>query len=295
MKIKELLDWLDAQERFYRFEGDESKEIIGFSSLANYKEGTVTWIKKRENIPENADVQAIALAIVQKNHEANCPNQIITGESKAIFFGIIEHFFHQESTLPKIGQSTYISPEVVIGKNVKIGHNCVLDGKIIIGDNTQIYHNVTIVNKVTLGKNCMIQSGVEIGHDGFGYSEDQEHNKSMVKHYGGVNIGNDVWIGANTTVARGTIDDTSIGDGCKIDNLCQIAHNVQLSNKTAVITGAIVLGSVKTGENAYIAPSIIRNQAQIGADAFVGMGAVVTKDVPENDIVAGVPAKSIKT
>lgn len=76
--------------------------------------------------------------------------------------------------------------------------------------------------------------------------------------------------------------------------MCQIAHNVQLSDKTAVITGAIILGSVKTEENAYIAPSIIRNQAQIGANAFVGMGAVVTKDVPENDVVAGVPAKSIK-
>lgn len=294
MKIKEILDWLDAEERSYNFEGDGSQEVIGFSSLANYKEGSVTWIKRRENIPENADVQAIALAIVQKNHETNCPNQIITEESKAIFFGIIEHFFHQESTLPEIGQGTYISPEVVIGKNVKIGHNCVLDGNIAIGDNTQIYHNVTIINKVTLGKNCMIQSGVEIGHDGFGYSEDREHNKSMVKHYGSVNIGNDVWIGANTTVARGTIDDTIIGDGCKIDNLCQIAHNVQLSNKTAVITGAIILGSVRTGENAYIAPSIIRNQAQIGAGAFVGMGAVVVKDVSKNDVVAGVPAKSIK-
>lgn len=294
MKIKEILDWLDAEKRSYSFEGDGSQEVIGFSSLANYKEGTVTWIKRRENIPENADTQAIALAIVQKNHETNCPNQIITEESKAIFFGIIEHFFHQESTLPEIGQGTYISPEVVIGKNVKIGHNCVLDGKIVIGDNTQIYHNVTIINKVTLGKNCMIQSGVEIGHDGFGYSEDREHNKSMVKHYGGVNIGNDVWIGANTTVARGTIDDTIIEDGCKIDNLCQIAHNVQLSNKTAVITGTIILGSVKTGENAYIAPSIIRNQAQIGANAFVGMGAVVVKDVSKNDVVAGVPAKSIK-
>ncbi len=294
MKIKDILDWLDAEARAYRFEGDKSKEVTGFSSLTNYKEGTVTWIKKRENIPKHADIHAIALAVVQKNHEVDCPNQIITEESKAVFFGIIEHFFHQESVLPEVGQGTYISPEVVIGKNVKIGYNCVLDGKIVIGDNAQIYHNVTIINKVTLGKNCVIQSGVEIGHDGFGYSEDREYNKSMVKHYGGVNIGNDVWIGANTTVARGTIDDTNIGDGCKIDNLCQIAHNVQLSDKTAVITGAIILGSVKTEENAYIAPSIIRNQAQIGANAFVGMGAVVTKDVPENDVVAGVPAKSIK-
>lgn len=294
MKIKEILDWLDAEERSYSFEGDESKEVIGFSSLANYKEGTITWIKKRENIPENADIHAVALAIAQKNHETDCPNQIITEESKAIFFGIIEHFFHQESTLPKIGHGTYISPEVVIGKNVKIGHNCVLDGKIVIGDNTQIYHNVTLINHVTIGENCTIQSGVNIGHDGFSYVESNECNKKMVKHYGGVWIGNDVLIGANTVIARGTIEDTTIKNNCKIDNLCHIAHNVILETSVAVIAGTLLYGSSHMGKNSYIASGIVRNQTNVGNNAFVGMGAIVTKDVPENDIVAGVPGKSIK-
>ncbi|NBI63096.1 hypothetical protein D3Z38_08500 [Clostridiales bacterium] len=294
MKIKDILDWLDAQDRSYSFEGDECQEVIGFSSLANYKEGTVTWIKKRENIPENADIQAIALAIVQKNHETNCPNQIITEESKAVFFGIIEHFFHQDSTLPKIGQGTYISPEVVIGKNVKIGHNCVLDGKIVIGDNTQIYHNVTIINKVTLGKNCMIQSGVNIGHDGFGYAEDDKHNKTMIKHYGGTHIGNNVYIGGNTYIERGVLDNTVISDGCKIDGNCTIGHNSFLGKHCSCVAGTIILGSVQIGARAYIASATIKNQIIVGEFAFVGMGAVVTKDVPPNDMVVGIPAKSIK-
>ena len=78
---------------------------------------------------------------------------------------------------------------------------------------------MSIVNKVSIGSNCVIQSGVVIGHDGFSYSEDPERNKRMIKHHGGVVIGNDVFVGSNTAIARGTIDDTVIGDGTKIDTL----------------------------------------------------------------------------
>ena len=115
----------------------------------------------------------------------------------------------------------------------------------------------------------------------------------MIKHYGGVKIGNNVHIGSQTHVARGTIDDTVIEDGTKIDTLTHIAHNCRIGKNSAIIAGSLLYGSVELGENSYIASGIVRNQIKVGNNSFVGIGSVVLKDV-ENDItVIGIPAKPI--
>ena len=93
--------------------------------------------------------------------------------------------------IPAIGQGTYIGPRVKLGNNVRIGHNCTLDGEITIGDDTVIWNNVVMVNRVTVGSRCTICSGTVIGHDGFGFTEDAAHRKTMVRHFGGVHIGDD--------------------------------------------------------------------------------------------------------
>ena len=181
-----------------------------------------------------------------------------------------------------------------IGNGVKIGHNCTLDGDITIGDGTRLYNNVIIIHHAEIGANCEIQSGVNIGHDGFGYTEDDSHVKTMVKHYGGVSIGNNVYIGGNTYIERGTLDNTIIEDGVKIDGLCLIGHNSVLRKNTAVVAGSILLGSVTLEENAYIASALIRNQAHVGKNGFVGMGSVVTQNVDPDAVVVGVPARKMQ-
>lgn len=290
MKIAAILDYLDSIDMEYSFHGNAQNEFEGFSSLSRYKEGSITWIKNKGNLP--SDSTAIRLAVVSSGIVCDAENSIECVESKRCFFSILEHFFSSEEEAgPSVGNGTYISASVKLGNNVRIGHNCTLDGEITVGDNTRIGNNVVIVNKVSIGNCCDIQSGVVIGHDGFGYVEDGEKHKTMVRHFGGVLIGNDVLLGANSCICRGTIDDTVIGDGTKIDNLSHIAHNCIVGRDVGMAYPCYLGGSSRIGDRAYISHSVVRNQIEVGHDAFVGMGSNVVKDVAPETVVLGNPAR----
>lgn len=292
MKISEILDFLSAEKIAFTFEGNRETTVEGFSSLQHYKPNSFTWIKTGKNIPESLDLSQITLAIVSDGVDTGTiPNTIRTTNSKRAFFSSIEYFYGQEDDRPAVGQFTYISPKVKLGKNVRIGHNCTLDGDITIGDGTVIWNNVVIVNRVTIGRDCDIHSGAVIGHDGYAYTEDALHKKTMIKHFGGVSIGDRVLIGENVCISRGTIDDTILESGVKIDALGHIAHNCWFEEDAAMAVPCSVSGSVHIGRNGYLAGTIIRNQCVIGENAFIGMGAVVVKDVPSGETVVGNPAK----
>ncbi len=295
MKISEILDFLKEENISFSFAGDASASVDGFSSLGHYKPGSLTWIKAEKNIPAGFDLRQIALAIISEEVNADgVPNVIRTAESKRAFFSSIEHFYGQEEERPAVGQFTYISPKVRLGKNVRIGHNCTLDGDITIGDGTVIWNNVVIVNRATIGRNCEIASGVVIGHDGFGYTEDAGHKKAMVKHFGGVTIGDHVTILENCSVSRGVIDDTVIGSGTKIDAEVRVGHNCVIGEASAFICGSQLYGSCQFGRNSYFATGVIKNQTKVGENGFVGMGAVVLKDVAPGETVVGNPAKPFR-
>ncbi|WP_300343820.1 UDP-3-O-(3-hydroxymyristoyl)glucosamine N-acyltransferase [uncultured Oscillibacter sp.] len=292
MKICEILLFLEGEGIPFAFSGDAGAAVEGFSSLARYKPGSFTWIKGQGNIPEGFGLSQIALAFVSEDVDAGAaPNIIRTAQSKRAFFSSIEHFYAREEARPAVGQSTYISPEVKLGKDVRIGHNCTLDGDITIGDGTVIWNNVVIVGRVHIGRDCDIHSGAVIGHDGYAYTEDSAHKKTMVRHFGGVDIGDRVLIGANVCISRGTIDDTVLESGAKVDALGHIAHNCWIGEDAAMAAPCRANGSVHIGKNSYLAGAIVRNQCIIGEDAFVGLGAVVVKDVPPGETVAGNPAK----
>lgn len=297
IKIREILRFLDESKEMFCFKGNEEDEISGFSSLPCYCSDTVTWCKKPESINQlgkSDDLYKLIVGPEGIGDTERCLNLITVENPKKIFFMIVEKFFNHDTELPEIGKGTYISKDVKIGDSVRIGYNCVIDGKVEIGDNTVIYNNVNIINKVKIGKNCVIHSGVNIGHDDYSYTEDEEHNKFMIKHYGGVMIEDDVFVGANSVINRGTIDDTTIGRGSKIDAFCHVSHNVIMGEKNALISGTRLYGSVRTGENVYIASAIVKNQLNVGKNAVIGMGSVVLNDVADDEVVAGVPAKVIK-
>ncbi len=292
MKIQEILTFLQDEKIPYTFVGDPSAQVEGFSSLQHYKPGSFTWIKSQKNISGDIDLSTLALAFVSEGVDADTlPNAIYTPESKHAFFATMEHFYDKRDDRPAIGQFTYIAPTVKLGKNVRIGHNCTLDGDITIGDDTVIWNHVTIMNRVSIGRRCEICSGVIIGHDGFAYTEDDEGHKTMVKSFGGVTIGDNVQISMNSLVDRGTIDDTIIESGAKIDCLCMVGHNCHLEEGAVLIEGTLLYGSCRIGKNAYLAGPMVRNQCTIGEGAFVGMGSVVTKDVAPGQSVVGIPAK----
>lgn len=294
MKISEILDFLSAEKITFTFGGNKETTVEGFSSLQHYKPGSFTWIKTGKNIPESLDLSQITLAIVSDGVDTGTiPNTIHTTNSKRAFFSSIEYFYGQKDDRPAVGQFTYISPKVKLGKNVRIGHNCTLDGDITIGDGTVIWNNVVIVNRVAIGKDCEIASGTVIGQDGFGYTEDGEHKKNMIKHFGGVTIGNRVTILENCSISRGVIDDTMIKSGVKIDAEVRVGHNCRIEEDSVFICGSQLYGSCRFGRNTYFASGVIKNQTTVGENGFVGMGAIVLKDVLPGEIVVGNPARPL--
>ena len=290
IKIDKILNYIERLGEKYDYIGKKDLSVNGFSSLSNYKNGSLTWVKSKKNIPNSFDLSMIELAIVQEEVDLKIPNQIKCKNSKKVFFALLDGLFVEcGNNSEPIGKGTYISPEVKIGKNVIIGNNCVIDGDIEIGDNTRIYHNVTIINRVRIGQNCDIESGVNIGHDGYAFTEDDKHEKTMIKHYGGVKIGSNVHIGGQCHIARGTIDDTIIGSGSKLDTFVHIAHNCNIGENCAILSGSVIMGSVILEDNVQITSSIVLNQVKIERKSFIGAGTPILKNVESDIIIMELP------
>ncbi len=296
MRILDILSWLDEQRMEYRFSGDGRVDITGFSSLAKYKTGTITWVKNKTGYENAGGSRKIRLAVVQEGVAVDIENMIISSASKELFFAILHHFWGQKRKEGSIGEGTIISKGASIASSVSIGCNCTIIGKITIGERTIIENNVVIQGNVNIGSNCIIHSGTVIGCDGYGYYFVGDGTIEKVEHFGRVIIEDKVEIGANACIDRGTIDDTIIGFNSKIDNLVHIAHNVQVGKNVCVVAGAVICGSAKLKNGAYVAPGgIVKNQIEIGENALVGLGAVAIKPVEGSMVVAGVPAKPIRT
>lgn len=284
VKASDIIEWGNVEGYLFEYIGDKDVELIGFSSLRKYKNGSITWINVKNPVDEEV-LPRIRCAVIQKGVTAFPENHFVTEESKKFFFAILTHFFSDRSKGIAERENTYIGKNVKRGRNVRIGCNCVLDGEIFIGDNTVIEHNVTMINRITVGSDCIIHSGTVIGKDGFGFSFDKAKIPQKVTHFGGVQIGDRVEIGCNCAVDRGTIDDTIIGDDVKIDSLSVVAHNSEIGNGTLII-GASIGGSCLVGEKSYIAPrAIIKNKTSLGNNCFVGMMAIVNQDVSDNKMV----------
>jgi UDP-3-O-[3-hydroxymyristoyl] glucosamine N-acyltransferase len=199
----------------------------------------------------------------------------------------------------QIGQNCYIGDNVVIEENVEIGNNCSIDAGtvikkgVVIGDNARISSNVNISHSI-IGNDVLILSGVCIGQDGFGFATDKGiHFK--VSQLGRVVIGNDVEIGANTTIDRGAIGDTVIGDLCRIDNLVQIGHNVIIGKGCVIVSQVGIAGSTKIGDYCVIGGQAgFVGHIEVGSYSQIAGQSGVTKSLPEKSIVGGHPAQAIR-
>lgn len=203
------------------------------------------------------------------------------------------HFFVNRPK-PGIHPTAIVDPGATIGNDVYVGPYCVI-GKAVIGDRCIIESNVRVYDGVVIGKGCNVKPGAVLGGEGFGFERDEEGNKFRFPQIGRLIIGDDVEIGANTCIDRGALSDTLIGDHTKINNLCHIAHNNKIGFNVT-ITGCVnVSGSNVIDDDVWIAPNAsIRGFIHLGKGCMVGMGAVVTKDVPEGETWVGSPARKIK-
>lgn len=181
------------------------------------------------------------------------------------------------------------------GENVSIGKNVVIEDGVIIGSNTIIEHNVVIHSGTVIGECCIIRSGAVIGGEGYGFVNDGELTLRQ-PFIGGVYLGNRVEVGYNCSIVRGAVEDTVLEDDVKLDNLVHIAHDVNIGKGSTITAGVSFCGYVCVGENTRIAPNAtIKQRINVGSNALIGLGAVVTKNVGNNEIVAGNPAKVLRT
>ncbi|HDY87258.1 MAG TPA: UDP-3-O-(3-hydroxymyristoyl)glucosamine N-acyltransferase [bacterium] len=157
------------------------------------------------------------------------------------------------------------------------------------------YHGVTIYDCVKWGKDCFFKPGAVIGHSGFGYERDENNVPILRPHLGGVKIGDSVTVGANSIVARGTFDDTVIGDNVKIDDLVHIPHNCVIGDNTIITAGSIIGGSVTIGKNCWLGLNCtIMQRIKIGDNVTIGIGANIVKDVPDGATYAGFMARPLE-
>lgn len=160
---------------------------------------------------------------------------------------------------------------------------------------SQIHPLSNINDCVSIGKNVDIKPRCCIGYEGFSFEKNEEQELEHFPHLGGVILEDNVRIGAGVCIDRGTLSDTIIGEGTQINNLVHIGHNVITGKYSVIGAGALILGGVRIEDGAWIAPgAIIRDGTKVGRDAIVGMGAVTTKNVADEDTVIGIPARSMK-
>lgn len=185
----------------------------------------------------------------------------------------------------------------VIGAGARIAKGCWIGSHSVVGDGaslgaeTRLFPQVTIYPRAVVGERCLIHSGARIGSDGFGYVfNGGAHRK--IPHVGGCIIGNDVEIGANTTIDRGSIDQTVIGDGTKIDNLCHVAHNVRIGRLCLLAAQVGIAGSVRVEDGVVMAGQVgVSGHHTIGAKATLTAQAGVFSDIPGGEVWGGFPAR----
>lgn len=197
----------------------------------------------------------------------------------------------------KVGKGTYIGEFAVIGRHARIGKNVQIYPQVFIGDycevgdNTILYPGVKIYRECHVGSNCILHAGVVVGGDGFGFAPTGDGSYNKIDQIGNVIIEDDVEIGANTCVDRATMGSTIIHKGVKLDNLCQVAHNVSIGANTVMASQSGCAGSGKIGSQCVIAGQVgIVGHITVGDRVTVAAQSGVTRNVGDDAIVLGSPA-----
>jgi UDP-3-O-[3-hydroxymyristoyl] glucosamine N-acyltransferase len=204
----------------------------------------------------------------------------IVCERPYAYFARVSQLFNPATTqVHGVHESAVVASSARLGARVSIGAGCVVGEDVQIGDDSCLYPNVTVYARCSIGERCVLHSGAVIGADGFGIAED-EGRWVKIPQIGAVRIGNDVEIGANTTVDRGTLDDTVLEEGVKLDNQIQIGHNVRVGAHTAMAGCVAVAGSADIGRHCTVgAASVILGHLKLADGVHVSAGTVISRSI----------------
>jgi UDP-3-O-[3-hydroxymyristoyl] glucosamine N-acyltransferase len=293
--------------------GDESYIIHSLATLTNANEQQIAFLANKKYSQQLSDTKAGAVIISAQNIN-DCNTNALVMDNPYLGYALTAQLL---DTTPKPAQnihpSAQISSDVSLGENVAIGANAVIEKGVIladnviigagcfigeqvkIGSNTKLWANISIYHRVEIGENCLVQANTVIGSDGFGYANDKG-KWLKIPQLGSVIIGNNVEIGASTTIDRGALEDTVIKDGVILDNQIQIAHNVVIGENTAMAACSVIAGSSTLGENCVIAGLVGINGHIDVVDnvVFTGM-SMVTKNINEPGVYSsGMPCQTNK-
>ncbi len=219
---------------------------------------------------------------------------LITATPRLSFSRLLTQFF---APAPRRGRhpTAWVHPNARVADDVYLGAYVVVDDDCEIGSGSVLHAHVCLYPGSRIGARVTLHAGVIIGADGFGHERNADGRLEKFPQLGGVQIGDDVEIGANSCISCGTLTDTIVESGVRMDNLVHIAHNVIVGADAVLTANAMVAGSARIGARAWIAPSasIMDGGVSIGTDAIVGMGAVVLRSVADNAVVVGNPARAL--
>jgi UDP-3-O-[3-hydroxymyristoyl] glucosamine N-acyltransferase len=297
-----------------RLEGDADCEISAVNTLSNAKEGEISFLSNRHYAHQLPQTSASAVIVAEEDLKNSPTNSLVSKTPYLAYAKVanylypkVEHSSYIDKTAIigsgcNIDESATISANVVIGNNVVIGPSvyigpgCVIDNDVEIAEHSSLLANVTLRHRVNLGKNVTLHPGVVIGADGFGMAQ-EDGQWLNIPQIGSVRIGDNVDVGANSTIDRGAIEDTVIANGVKIDNQVQIGHNVMIGEHTAIAGCAGIAGSTIIGKRCMIAGAVaISGHIEIVDDVIVtGMSGVANSIKSPGVYSSGIPVTDNKT
>ncbi len=301
-----------------KLQGDANTPVTGVAPIADARPGDLAFYSTEQNsaafkilpiaVLENTRASVILIQPEMVKHAPAGTTLLITESPRGNIVKILGEIYRER---PRFGishdaiiargvyfrarRTTYVAQfatierGAVIGADVKIYPGAYIGRNVVLGRGTIVHHNAHIEN-ATIGDDCVIHSGAVIGKDGFGYTR-QNGKNVFIPHMGRVVLGNRVSVGANTCIDRGAMTDTRVGDGTKIDNLCQIAHGVVIGNECFLASGVGLAGGTVIGDRALLGGHVgVSNGVHIGNDAEIGAQSGVFRNVPDGERHMGYPA-----
>lgn len=296
-------------------EGDPSVAVNNFSRIEEGKPGTLTFLANPKYTNYIYSTEA-SIVLVNSDFKAEHPIKATlircfnAYAALAILLDMVEKTKPQKNGIepmsyisPKatladnvyVGAFAYIADYTKIGNNTKIYPQVYIGENVSIGENTIIYPGAKIYQGCVIGDNCIIQAGVVIGSDGFGFAPQEDGTYKKIPQMGVVIIEDNVEIGANTTIDRAVMDATIIRKGVKLDNLIQIAHNVEVGENTVMAAQVGVSGSTKIGKHCMFGGQVgLGGHITIGDNANIGAQSGIISNIEPNSKIIGAPAIPVK-
>jgi UDP-3-O-[3-hydroxymyristoyl] glucosamine N-acyltransferase len=292
-------------------DGDPDVTVSNLSKIEEGTPGTMTFLA---NPVYNAFIYTTKASIIVVNNDF-VPAQPVAGtlirvENAYSAFAKLLDLYNKMQPVKKgiskqahvtpsaeVGEDVYIGEFVWVGDKVRIGKNTRISPQVFIGDhvkigeNTVIYPGVKIYHGCVIGDNCILHGGVVVGSDGFGFAPQADNQYHKIPQVGNVVIEADVEVGSNTTIDRATLGSTLIRKGVKLDNLIQVAHNVEIGENTVIAAQTGISGSTKIGRNCMIGGQVgLVGHITIGDNVKIGAGSGVEASIKENSTYLGAPA-----